>query len=76
MRAVRALNKRVARLEQASKPKPSPFVAWYGSFDAFVEKYILPDIEKGALDRRDMIVVVTALRAWETDGTWERAYVQ
>lgn len=54
-------------------PKRSPFAIWYGSFDAWVEKEILPGIESGELDRCDMIVVVAALRAWETDGTWEVA---
>jgi hypothetical protein len=30
--------------------------------------------ECGALSRPDMIDVVAALRAWENDGTWARAY--
>lgn len=70
MRAVRALQKRVARIERAAMPRPSPFVAAYGSFDAFVERKILPDIEAGLLDRGDMIEVVAALRAWEEAGVW------
>jgi len=73
VRAVRALQKRVARIERAAMPKPSPFVLAYGSFDQFVERQVLPGIEAGALDRADMIEVVSALRAWEQDGTWERA---
>lgn len=72
MRAVRALTKRVARLERAALPVPSPFVAWYGSFDAFVDT-ILPGYLDGTYDQRDMIAVIGALRAWETDGTWQRA---
>ena len=73
MRAIRALQKRVARIERATMPKPSPFVLAYGSFDQFVEREVLPGIEAGALDRANMIDVVAALRAWEQDGTWERA---
>ena len=73
MRAVRALQKRVARIERAAMPQPSPFTLAYGSFDQFVERQILPAIEAGALDRADMVEVVAALRAWEQDGTWERA---
>lgn len=74
MGSVRALQKRVARLERAGKPRPSPFVLWFGTFDLFVEVAILPDIEGGVLDRADMIDVVAALRRWEADGTWDRAH--
>lgn len=73
MRAVRALQKRVARIERAAMPQPSPFTLAYSSFDQFVEQLILPGIEAGVLDRVDMIEVVAALRGWEQDGTWERA---
>lgn len=73
MRAVRALQKRVARIERAAMPQPSPFRLAYGSFDQFVEQLILPGIEAGALDRDDMVDVVAALRSWEHDGTWSRA---
>ena len=73
MRAVRALQKRVARIERAALPKPSPFVLAYGSFEHFVESKVLPDIEAGLLDRDDMIDVVAALRTWESAGVWERA---
>ena len=41
----------------------------FGSFDAWVEREVLP----GMLDRRDMVAVVAALRAWEADGTWGHA---
>lgn len=69
---LRALQRRVKRMEDAGKPRQSPLAIWFGSFDAWVENDILPAIETGALDR-DMIEVVAALRAWEMDGTWERA---
>lgn len=73
MRAVRALQRRMAKLERASKPRPSPFVRWFGSFDLFVEVVVIPGIESGALARDDMIEVVAALRRWEEDGTWDRS---
>lgn len=61
-------------LERASMPRPSPFTLAYGSFDQFVEQQILPGIESGALAADDMVDVVAALRSWEADGTWERAF--
>jgi hypothetical protein len=73
MGAVRALQRRVLKLENAAKPQPSPIVIFFGSFDLFVELTVLPGIESGALSRPDMIDVVAALRAWENDGTWHRA---
>ena len=73
MRAVRALAKRVVRLEQAGKPRPSPFVLVFGSFDAFVES-IHAGYVTGAYDKQDMADVIAALRAWESNGTWAVAY--
>ena len=46
----------------------------FGSFDLFVELHVLPGIARGELDRDDMIGVVAALRSWEHDGTWDRAF--
>lgn len=31
---------------------------------------VLPGIESGVLDQRDMIWVVTALRSWDVAGVW------
>jgi hypothetical protein len=73
MGAVRALQKRVARLERAGKPRPSPFVVAFGSFDSFVEVVVFPGIETGALDRTDMIEVIAALRMWEEEDVWALA---
>ena len=72
MGAVRALSRRVARMEREGKPRPSPFVVMFGSFDLFVEVAVLPEIEAGHLSRADMVDVVAALRSWEENGTWGR----
>jgi len=70
MAGIRALQRRIKRIEEAEKPRPSPFTLLFGSFDAWVERDVLPGIESGTLDRADMIAVVAALRAWETEGVW------
>jgi hypothetical protein len=77
MAGIRALHRRIKRMiEEAEKPKPSPFTVLFGSFDAWVEQEVLPGIESGALDRRDMVAVVAALRRWEHDGTWGQAHAR
>jgi hypothetical protein len=48
--SLRALQRRVQRLETGAKPRPSPIAIWFGSFDAWVEKEILPGIESGLSD--------------------------
>lgn len=68
--SLRALQRRVQRLETGAKPRPSPFTLWFGSFDAWVEKEVLPGIESGALDDQ-FIFIVASLRAWEADGLWD-----
>ena len=70
--SLRNLQRRVARIEKSRKPRPSPFVLAYGSFEAFVEE-TYDEIVAGKLDRADMIVIVACLRRWETDGTWDGA---
>ena len=71
MAGIRALQRRVKRIEEGRKPRPSPFTVWFGSFDAWVELEILSGIESGALEGADMIVVVAALRAWSDGGAWD-----
>lgn len=48
MVGIRALQKRLVKLEDAGKPRPSPFTNLFGSFDAEVEHEVLPGIESGA----------------------------
>ena len=45
----------------------------FGTFDRFVEVFVIPGIEAGQLCRLDMVDIVAALRAWEYDGTWDQA---
>jgi len=71
MAGIRALQKRMAKLEDAGKPRPSPIALWYGSFDAWVEQAVLPGVESGALAADDMVEVVAFLRAWETGSVWK-----
>ena len=74
MVAVRALQRRVVELEKVGKPRPSPFVLMYGSFNRFVEVAISPGVIDGSLDRQDMIDIVAVLRRWEEVGTWDLAH--
>ncbi|AUW58303.1 hypothetical protein C1T17_09510 [Sphingobium sp. SCG-1] len=64
--SLRALQRRVKRIEAGRKPRPSPIVIWFGSWDAFVDG-AYSAVSAGALDR-DFLDVVDALRAWEASG--------
>ena len=76
MAGIRALQRRIKGIEEAEKPKPSPFTTLVGWFDAWVEREVLPGIESRALAADDMVAVVAALRAWEADGTWSGAHAR
>jgi hypothetical protein len=72
--ALRALGRRVAKLEVASKPRPTPFSIIYGSLDGFVDRVVMPGIAAGLLSVPEMVDIVAALRSWEADGhyaAWE-----
>ncbi len=68
MVAVRAFQRRVAKLEQVGKPRRSPLVILYGSFDNFVETAIWPGIRSGALAEGDMYDIIEGLRAGKRTG--------
>lgn len=70
MAAVRALQRRVARLEQARRPLPSKIVLLFGAFDTWVENHVVPDIRRGLLCERDMADIIAALRGWENNGDY------
>ncbi|AZQ66055.1 hypothetical protein EF888_02295 [Silicimonas algicola] len=73
MGSARALLARVARLEDARRPRLSRIARAYGSFDAF-EARIRVEAEAGGLDRIDWLGekgdggVLRCLRRWEEEG--------
>jgi hypothetical protein len=72
--ALRALGRRVAKLEVAGRLRPTPFAVWFGSVDAFVDRVIMRGTKAGQLCAVEMADVVAALRSWESDGhysAWE-----
>jgi len=71
--SLRTLQRRLAKLEKAGKPKPSPIVIAYGSFEAFVD-LTYAEIRAGKLDQTDMLEIIESLRAWEVSGVWVMAY--
>jgi len=71
--SLRTLQRRVAKLEKAGKPRLSPIVIAFGSFDAFAMQAYL-DVEAGTLSG-EFLFLVDALRSWEVPGgVWEAAY--
>lgn len=66
MASVRSMLVRVRRLEQARVPA-SPF----GSLEDW-EAECQAWIEEGSLDRRDVAVVMLAVRRWHQDGLWSQ----
>ncbi|HEX7822295.1 MAG TPA: hypothetical protein VF463_16935 [Sphingobium sp.] len=72
--SLRTLQRRTAKLEKGRKPRPSPIVLWYGSFDAFVDAaYAAVNAE--VLDA-DFLDVLDALRAWDRAGVWAVAHAR
>ena len=76
MAGIRALQRRMAKLEKARKPRPSPIVVMYGSFDSFVAVMFQPAWDNGTMAQDDILEIVEVLRRWETDGTWDRAHAR
>lgn len=72
--SLRALQRRVKRIEEGRKPRPSPIVIWFGSWDAFVDgAYAAVSAE--TLDA-EFLDVVDALREWDEGGVWALAYAR
>jgi hypothetical protein len=70
--SLRTLQRRVAKIEKGRKPRLSPFVIMYGSFEAFAgDVYV--GIRAGVLSD-EWLILLEALRSWETNGTWDVAY--
>lgn len=72
--SLRALQRRVAKIEKGRKPRPSPFVIMCGSFEEFADATYAEVIE-GKLDRQFLHILDT-LREWEAGGTWMLAYAR
>lgn len=66
--SLRALERRTTKLEKARKPRPSPIVIFYGSWDAFVDG-AYAGVSAGTLDP-EFLDVVDALRTWDALGVW------
>lgn len=68
--SLRTLQRRVAKLEKAGKPRLSPIVIAFGSFAT--QAYL--DVEAGTLSG-EFLFIVDALRGWELPGgVWDTAY--
>ncbi|MDB5704720.1 MAG: hypothetical protein JWN66_1836 [Sphingomonas bacterium] len=63
-------------MEEARKPRPSPIVVMFGSFDNFVAVMFQPAWDNGMMEQGDILDLVDVFRRWETDGTWAEAYAR
>lgn len=72
--SLRTLQRRMAKLEKGAKPRPSPFVVLYGSFDAFVDTGYA-EVNAGAVGA-DFLEILDILRSWESGGVWVLAYAR
>lgn len=71
--SLRALQRRVKRIEGAQKPRPSPVVVIFGSFDAFADA-AYAEVMAGTL-AADFLHILDHLREWEEGGVWMLAHV-
>lgn len=69
MASAQALLKRVAKLEAARTPRPSPIEALYGSTEAFALE-CMAEVTAGKLCGTDMPVLLDCLRRWDHEGSW------
>ena len=69
MASAQALLKRVAKLEAARTPRPSPLEALYGSTEAFAAES-MAEVAAGKLCGTDMPVPLDCLRRWDHEGSW------
>ena len=74
MSGIRALQRRVAKLETARKPRPSPIVIMCGSFDAFADA-AYAEVMAGTL-AGDFLLILDHLREWEGAQVWALAYAR
>lgn len=72
--SLRALQRRVRRIEEARKPRPSPIVVKFGSFDAFADT-AYAEVMAGTL-AAEFLHVLDHLRKWEEGGVWVLAHAR
>ena len=70
MAGIRALQRRVKKMEKADRPQPSPVDVLCGSLDAFVDEGYA-GVNAGALDKQ-FLDVLDSLRQWQNSGVWSR----
>jgi hypothetical protein len=69
MSGVRGLLQRLARLEAARTPRPSPIVAIYGSLEVFAAE-TMAEVKTGKLCGTDMPIILDCLRRWDREESW------
>lgn len=74
MSGIRALQRRVAKLEIARKPRPSPIVIMCGSFDEFADA-TYAEVMAGKL-AGDFLHILDHLREWDEGMVWALAYAR
>ncbi len=72
--SLRALQRRVKRMETDQMPRSSPIVVMCGSFDAFADA-TYAKVVAGKLDGQFLHILDT-LRAWDEGRVWVLAYVR
>jgi hypothetical protein len=72
--SLRNLQRRMAKLEKGAKPKPSPIIILYGSWDAFIDGAYAA-VSAGTLDP-EFLDLVDTLRAWDRGMVWALAYAR
>ncbi|MDP5279230.1 hypothetical protein Q9Q95_09880 [Sphingomonas sp. DG1-23] len=74
MAGIRALQRRVKRIESARKPRPSPIIILFNSFEAFADA-AYADVEAGRV-AGEFLPILDILRDWEAGGVWMLAYAR
>lgn len=74
MAGLRALQRRVTKLETVRKPRPSPIVIMCGSLDEFADA-TYAEVMAGKL-AGDFLHILYHLREWDEGGVWALAYAR
>lgn len=74
MSGIRALQRRVKRIESARKPRPSPIAVICGSFEDFADA-AYAGVEAGRV-AGEFLPILDILRDWDAGGVWVLAYAR